>query len=251
MPKKAILESYMTHATVVFAWSTYSSYPASSVVLPRYVESNGATALSALPTRYLAPSSIKMLWMQFREERSTKVSYLANEHQVDQVVHRREFDLWIIIYGCLDPSRPRYIHFWRQYRNRWSKILRFTTPSNHAACDDRLEFKELFKMAKVSCCQSSSSTQDVLDLMISSLPPLNCTDYPNTCLPMRTHKWLSTWLGSTNFMLTVLNEIENWKSGWRLDFFNHSPKMSKAFYGITPTVCAIMPTAQNMPMEPC
>ena len=52
-------------------------------------------------------------------------------------------------------------------------------------------------------------------------------------------------------MLTVLNEIENWKSGWRLEFFNHSPKMSKVFYRITPTVCVIMPTTQNMPMEPC
>ena len=87
MPKKATLESYMAHVTVVFEFSTYSSCPASSLVLPRHVETNGATALSALPTRYLAPSSIKMLWMQFRQERSTKVSYLANENQVDQVLH--------------------------------------------------------------------------------------------------------------------------------------------------------------------
>ena len=44
---------------------------------------------------------------------------------------------------------PRYMHFYRQYTNKWAKILRFTPPSSHAACDDCLEFKELFKMAKV------------------------------------------------------------------------------------------------------
>lgn len=46
-----------------------------------------------------------------------------------------------------------------QYRKRWAKILRFTSPSNHAACDDCLEFKELFKIAKVSCSHNWNCTQ--------------------------------------------------------------------------------------------
>ena len=45
---------------------------------PRYVETSGCTRLDALPTRFLPPCSIKMLHVQFLEERSTRVSQLAD-----------------------------------------------------------------------------------------------------------------------------------------------------------------------------
>lgn len=41
----------------------------------------------------------------------------------------------------------RYMTFWRQFKSKWCKILKFLPPSDHSACDDCVSYKELFAEA--------------------------------------------------------------------------------------------------------
>ena len=75
------------------------------------VETNWASKISQLPTRYLPPGSIRLLYFQF----------------------------------CVrDGSRCSYLHFWRTYREVWHNVLRFQAPSTHGQCDECANYKESF-----------------------------------------------------------------------------------------------------------
>ncbi|CAK9009821.1 unnamed protein product [Durusdinium trenchii] len=41
-----------------------------------------------------------------------------------------------------------YMHFWRQFRSKWARVLRFLPPTDHSACDDCVAYKELFAEAR-------------------------------------------------------------------------------------------------------
>lgn len=72
--------------------------------------------------------------------------------------------------------RWRYMHFWRQFQKRWCKVLRFMTPSDHAACDDCVAFKDLFREATDTCMWFNAVTL-MWKLWISwrGMEPLDCT----------------------------------------------------------------------------
>ncbi|CAL1145894.1 unnamed protein product [Cladocopium goreaui] len=76
------------------------------------VETNFASKIKCLPTRYLPTGNIKMLWHQF----------------------------------CVTHS-VSYLHFWRTFREIWQNTLRFTPPSQHGQCDCCASFKESFRHA--------------------------------------------------------------------------------------------------------
>lgn len=76
------------------------------------VETNFASKIKCLPTRYLLTGNIKMLWHQF----------------------------------CVTHS-VSYLHFWRTFREIWQNTLRFTPPSQHGQCDCCASFKESFRHA--------------------------------------------------------------------------------------------------------
>ena len=74
------------------------------------IECNFGAKISLLPTRYLPPGSIRLLYWQFR----------------------------VVGSGC------SYLHFWRVFREGWHNVLRFQSPSNHGQCDDCADYKESF-----------------------------------------------------------------------------------------------------------
>lgn len=74
------------------------------------VETNWASRIQQLPTRYLPPGSIKLLFWQFK----------VTGHQCS------------------------YLHFWRVFREVWHNVLRFQAPSSHGQCDECASYKESF-----------------------------------------------------------------------------------------------------------
>lgn len=81
----------------------------------QYIETNNAGSFSSLPTRYLAPGSVKMLWHQLVQEKGhANISYAT---------------------------------FWKTYRAKWSNVLRFQTATTHGVCDTCQEYKEQFRCA--------------------------------------------------------------------------------------------------------
>ena len=55
-------------------------------------------------------------------------------------------------------DKLRYHTFWRRYATKWSSVLGFATITNQLACDNCLEFKEAYRLAKetwISLCTSS------------------------------------------------------------------------------------------------
>ena len=81
------------------------------------VESNWASNLKELPTRYLPPGSIRMLYQQMSSENN----------------------------GGLNIS---YQTFWKTFREYWGKQLRFLPPSTHGTCDSCCAFKSEFKACR-------------------------------------------------------------------------------------------------------
>ena len=74
------------------------------------VETNWASKIQQLPTRYLPPGSIKLLFWQFK----------VTGHECS------------------------YLHFWRVFREVWHNVLRFQAPSSHGQCDECASYKESF-----------------------------------------------------------------------------------------------------------
>ena len=79
------------------------------------IETNFASKLKSLPTRYLPPGSLRLLYEQFKlESPGTSCSY---------------------------------VHFWRTFRANWHHVLRFQAASTHGSCDTCSGFKSAFKTA--------------------------------------------------------------------------------------------------------
>eukprot|EP00435_Cladocopium_sp_Y103_P056406 s1327_g19.t1 len=76
------------------------------------IETNFASKIHSLPTRYLPTGNVKMLWYQY-----------CVTHKVS------------------------YVQFWRIFREIWNNTLRFTPPSQHGQCDCCASFKERFRLA--------------------------------------------------------------------------------------------------------
>ena len=77
------------------------------------IETNFGTNLKNLPARWLAPGTIRMLWMQM----------------------------------CQEAKGVSYKHFWTVFRQNWHQILRFLPSSSHGACDTCVAFKSGFRKA--------------------------------------------------------------------------------------------------------
>ena len=80
------------------------------------IETNFGTRLRDLPERWLAPGTVRMLWVQVGQER-----------QEDQKIS--------------------YQHFWKVFRLNWHQILKFLPSSTHGACDTCVGFKAEFRKA--------------------------------------------------------------------------------------------------------
>ena len=74
------------------------------------IETNFCSRIQQLPTRYLPPGSIKLLFWQFK----------VSGHQAS------------------------YLHFWRVFRQTWHNVLRFQPASSHGQCDECAGYKESF-----------------------------------------------------------------------------------------------------------
>ncbi|CAL1127523.1 unnamed protein product [Cladocopium goreaui] len=84
-----------------------------ATMMERYIETAFAQKVSELPTRYLPPGTVKMLFHEF---------------------------------SLTSPSIS-YVTFWRRFQSTWRNILRFTPESDHSTCDTCLDCKERFKTA--------------------------------------------------------------------------------------------------------
>lgn len=78
------------------------------------VETNFGNNLKNLPTRWLPPGNLCMLYYQM---------------QVD------------------DKNGISYAHFWRVFRQQWQNLLKFLPSSTHGACDICTGYKTAFKKA--------------------------------------------------------------------------------------------------------
>lgn len=79
------------------------------------IETNFASNVQRLPTRYLPPGSLRLLYEQFKLE-------------------------------CPGTSCS-YVHFWRTFRANWHHVLRFQAASTHGSCDACSGFKSAFRTA--------------------------------------------------------------------------------------------------------
>lgn len=83
----------------------------SKMLWTRLVETNHGSAVSGLPTRYLPPGSLRMLYCQYSGTSS-------------------------------------YSHFARRYRMKWCNLIRFAAPTNFPTCDDCQAYKDAFHDAR-------------------------------------------------------------------------------------------------------
>ena len=142
----------------------------------RYIETNNAASFSSLPTRYLAPGSVKMLWHQLVQEKGhANISQLgcAGGHGTlgCPVVWVTKRAIKFTSGCCLRNPRQycmviestkrvgftshdlllSYATFWKTYRAKWSNVLRFQTATTHGVCDTCQEYKEQFRCASGAC----------------------------------------------------------------------------------------------------
>ena len=122
--------SYFSHPTYIAIHSTWRIIPGIVSAWDRLpfishekptiaVDTNSASRVRNLPTRYLPPGSLRMLHEQM------KVDLLEN-------------------------NGISYMHFWRTFGQHWTGVLRFLPPSTHGTCDTCNNFKGLFKKTPVS-----------------------------------------------------------------------------------------------------
>lgn len=82
----------------------------------RVIESNWASNIKLLPSRWLPPGNIRMLYLQMKaEQKGMKVSYQT---------------------------------FWKTFRHYWGKQLRFLAPSTHGTCDLCCSYKTDFRACR-------------------------------------------------------------------------------------------------------
>ena len=81
------------------------------------IETNFASKLSELPTHWLPPGTIRMLYHKFQLECQVKEASCS------------------------------YGYFWNTFRSHWHNLLRFLPRSTHGTCDACAAFKSRFKKA--------------------------------------------------------------------------------------------------------
>lgn len=141
------------------------------------VDTNFASRVRNLPTRYLPPGSLRMLYEQMKVD-------LPENNGIS------------------------YNHFWRTFRQHWTGVLRFLPPSTHGTCDTCNDYKSLFKKTLVSDVQgrfeaakayrdhvASVSRDRDLEEYLQSQNPLMRQNAP-LCIHMETWFDLSLWLCS-------------------------------------------------------
>ena len=120
---------------------------------PRSVETNFMTALSSLPTRWLPPGNLRMLYHQWGREDVSWFSWNNESFDATWFV-AKQFENWwlllmdVIVFGWELRQLViwlRYQQFWRTYDQHWRPLLKFLPPSTHGTCDDCTHFKELFR----------------------------------------------------------------------------------------------------------
>ena len=112
----------------------------------RYVETAFAQNVSDLPTRYLPPGTVKMLFYEFNLTNKS-VSFLCFGSTFMWWMMHGTMTHSICLCSLLLLAPPRYLTFWRRYKSVWANILRFLPQTSHAACDVCLDCKESFKVA--------------------------------------------------------------------------------------------------------
>ena len=120
-----------------------------SCIFYRYVETAFAQKVNELPTRYLPPGSIKMLYHEFALRYPT-VSYLEQALVGMVLIHGlRSLPVSSCLSGLKNSTYPRFRYgtFWRRFVSVWKNTLRFTPASDHSTCDTCLDLKERFKKA--------------------------------------------------------------------------------------------------------
>ena len=114
----------------------------------RYVETTFAQSIAHLPTRYMPPGSIKMLYYQFSQQHAgiscLVLPCLLSFSRSSQFLPVS--DDFVSLLGI-----ARYSTFYRRYKAAWQNTLRFLTPTSHAACDACMDYKEAFRVATDAC----------------------------------------------------------------------------------------------------
>lgn len=115
-----------------------------SLFLPRYAETGFGQMVSKLPTRWLPPGSLRLLYEEFKQSHPT-VSFLG----------------WICFFlrfglrrTCRLLQTLRYVSFWRRYNKSWTGVLKFLPPTTHSTCDICLDFKLKFRKCRETCHSS-------------------------------------------------------------------------------------------------
>ena len=152
---KETLESDMELKMHLLGMNGYFSWPRPEVmnfffesigdqIQPRACETNFASAISSLPTRWLAPGTLRMLYHQMGQTDS--ISLLSSNGNGSK--------LYLLLWSFLKAGfTPRYNHFHRVYRRYWGNVLKFLAVSQHGACDVCVDLKDSFKLCRVTSLQ--------------------------------------------------------------------------------------------------
>lgn len=102
------------------------------------IETNFGNVTKNLPTRWLPPGTIRMLYMKMQMENQDHGSFKIS-----------------------------YSHFWRVFRKRWHNVIRFLPESTHGACDDCASLKQQFARSQdpQSKFNAAKAYQSHLDLV--------------------------------------------------------------------------------------
>lgn len=136
------------------------------------IETNFGNVTKNLPTRWLPPGTIRMLYMKMQMENQDHGSFKIS-----------------------------YSHFWRVFRKRWHNVIRFLPESTHGACDDCASLKQQFArsqdpQSKFNAAKAYQSHLDLvykdrdLEAFLQSANPLTRSQQP-LCLHWHSFRFQS------------------------------------------------------------
>ena len=158
------------------------------------IETNFGKVTKNLPTRWLPPGTIRMLYVKMQMDNKDPGSFKIS-----------------------------YSHFWRTFRLRWHNVLRFLPESTHGACDECASLKQEFArshdpQARFNAAKKYQSHLDLvyrdrdLEAFLQSSNPLTRSQQPlclhwdsfrfqSRCFECLFSHWMFSFL-ALNFILT-------------------------------------------------